>query len=97
MTDEIGSSTLMGCEFKVAKGKPATSEQGPRTPFPLVPGSSAGGSSLDGILQDQSRLKAELSEVKASLAKEKALNATCHENLLAVLSALTVKLSPPPP
>jgi len=52
VTDEIGSSTLMGCEFKVAKGKPATSEQGPRTPFPLVPGSSAGGSSLDGILQD---------------------------------------------
>jgi len=26
VTDEIGSSTLMGCGFKVAKGEPATSE-----------------------------------------------------------------------
>jgi len=26
VTDEIGSSTLIGCRFKVAKGEPATSE-----------------------------------------------------------------------
>ena len=42
-------------------------------------------------------MKAELSEVKAALAEEKALNATCYEVLLTALSSLTVKLSPPPP
>jgi len=41
MIDEIGSSTLMGCGFTLVKG-PA-SEQGTRTPFPLVPGSSSSG------------------------------------------------------
>ena len=50
VTNEIGSSTLMGCGFKVAKGEPATSEQGSRTPFSPVPDSSAGGSSLDAVL-----------------------------------------------
>ena len=73
MTDAISSKTLMGCGFQVAKGEPATSEQGSRTPFLPVPGSSAGSSSLD-----QSQLKAELNEVKLALAEEKALNAKCH-------------------
>jgi len=89
VTDAIGSNTLMRCGFEVAKGEPATSEQGPRTPFSLVPGSSAGGSSLDSALQDQSQLKAELSEVKTTLAEEIALPATHHKDFLAVLSALT--------
>ena len=59
MTDAISSNTLMGYGFKVAKGKPATSEQGSRTPFSLVPGSSTGNSSLTVDLQDQSQLKVE--------------------------------------
>jgi len=54
VTDGIGSNTLMGCGSKVATGEPATSERGPRPLFPSVPGSSAGGSSLDSALQDQS-------------------------------------------
>jgi len=86
VTDAISSKTLMGCGFQVAKGEPATSEQGSRTPFLPVPSSSTGSSSLD-----QSQLKAELSEVKPALAKEKA-----HEDLLAVLFTLTATLSPPP-
>jgi len=32
--DEIGSSTLMGCGFKLVRGDSAASKQGPRTPFP---------------------------------------------------------------
>ena len=86
MTNEINSNTLMGCGFQVAKGEPATSEQGPRTSFLSVPGSSAGSSSLD-----QSQLKAELSEVTTVLAEEKA-----HEDFLAVLFTLTTTPSPPP-
>ena len=75
----------MECGFQVAK-KELGSEQGPRTQFLPVPGSSAGSSSLD-----QSQLKAELSEVTMALAEEIA-----HEDLLAVLSTLTATLSPPP-
>jgi len=42
-------------------------------------------------------LKTELIEVKGALAEEKALNAKRHEDLLALLSALLEKLSPPTP
>jgi len=75
----------MECGFQVAK-KELGSEQEPRTPSLLVPGSSAGSSSLN-----QSQLKAELSEVTTALAEEKA-----HEDLLAVLFTLTATPSPPP-
>jgi len=76
----------MRCGFKIAKGEPAISGHGPRTPFPPILGSSAGSSSLDAVL----------SEVKMTLAAEKVLTAKCHKDLLAVLSALTAKLSPLP-
>jgi len=95
MIDEIGSSTLMGCGFTLVEG-PA-SEQGARTPFPPVLGSSSSGPSIKALLQDQSRLKTKLTEVKGALAEEKALNAKRHEDLLALLSALSAKLSPPAP
>ena len=85
MTDAISSETLMGYGFQVAKGEPATSEQGSRTPFLPIPGSSAGSSS-----RNQSQLKAELSEVNLALAEQKA-----HEDLLVVLFTLTATLSPP--
>ena len=84
MTNKIGSNTLMGYGFQVAKGELATSEQGPRTPYPPVLGSSAGSSSLDAIL----------SEVQTMLAAEKALNAKRHEDLL---YALPANLTRPPP
>jgi len=96
VTDEIGSSTLISCGFKLAKGETAGSEQGPRTPFTLVPGCSSSGTSLDTLLQDQNRLKDEISEVKAALAEENALNAKCHEDLLSAITALMAQLSSPP-
>jgi len=95
MIDEIGSSNLMGCGFTLVKGP--TSEQGTTTPFPPISGSSSSRSSVDALLQDQSRLTTELTEVKGALAEEKALNAKRHEDLLALLSALSAKLSPPAP
>jgi len=49
------------------------------------------------LLQDHSRLKEELTEVKEALVKEKALNAMHHEDLLSNISALTAKFSSPPP
>ena len=96
MTDEIGSITVISCDFKIAKGETAASEQGPITPFTPVPGPSSSGASLDTLLQDQNRLKDELTEVQEVLAEEKALNAKRHEDLLSVLSALTTKLTLPP-
>jgi len=96
VTDEIGSSTLISCGFKIAKGEPVGSEQGSRTPFTHVPGSSSSGTSLDTLLQDQNRLKDEISEVKVAPAKEKALNAKRQEDLLAAITALTAHLSSPP-
>ena len=41
-------------------------------------------------------MKDELSEVKATLAEEKALNAKRHEDLLSAITTLTAQLSSPP-
>ena len=96
MRDEIGSSILISCGFKIAKGVNTASEQGLRTPFIAIPGPSSSGVSLDTFLQDQNRPKDELTEVKKVLAEEKALNANRHEDLLSILSALIAKLALPP-
>ena len=85
----------MGCGFTLIEG-PA-SEQGTRTPFPPVLGSSSSGPSFDALLQDQSQLQTDLTKVKGALAEEKDLNAKRHEDLLALLSALSAKLSLPAP
>ena len=88
---------MLGCGFKVIKGGAAGLEQGPQTPLTPVPSASiSNGPSLDTLLQDQTRLKKELSEVKQVLSKEKALNAKRYEYLLHAISALTAKLSTPP-
>ena len=87
----------MGCDFTLVKGEQPPSEQEIRTPFRNVPSSSSSGPSLEVMLQDQFRLKTELAEVNDALAEEKALNAKCHEDLLALLSALSTKLSPHAP
>ena len=50
MTDEIGSSILISCGFKIAKGADTASEQGPRTPFTPIPSPSSSGASLDTLL-----------------------------------------------
>ena len=93
---DIGRSTLMGCGFSLAKGEHSAAEQGPQATFPPVSGSSSSGSSIEALVQNQTRLKTELTDVKGVLAEEKELNAKSHENLLAILAALTAKLSPPP-
>ena len=71
MVDEIGSSTLIGSDFTLVKGEKTATEQGPRTPFSPVPGTSSSEASVDPLLQDQSRLKAELTEVKEALIEKK--------------------------
>ena len=57
MVDEIGSSTLMACGFTLVKGEQTATEQGPRAPFPPIPGTSSSEPSVEALLQDQSRLK----------------------------------------
>jgi len=94
MTDEIGSSTLVGCGFKVTKGGSSVLEQGPQTPFTLIPSFSTSEPSVNVLLQDQSRLRDELSEDKQALPEEKALNAKHHEDLMSMLVTLT-STSPP--
>ena len=34
MVDEIGSNTLIGCDFSLIKGTQTATKQGPRTPIP---------------------------------------------------------------
>jgi len=83
----------MGCGHTLVEG-PST-EQGVRTPFTPVSGSSSARPSVKSVLHDQAKLKSELTKVKDALAEEKALNAKQHEDLLALLSALSTKLNPP--
>ena len=47
--DEIGSDTLMRCEFDLVKGELASSEQGPQTPIPPVPSGSSSRTSLEAL------------------------------------------------
>ena len=83
----------MGCSYTLVEG-PST-EQGVRTPFTAVSGSTSALPSVESVLHDQAKLKSELTEVKDALVEEKALNAKWHEDLLALLSALSSKLTPP--
>ena len=91
----LGVAPLWGVVLHWLRGQ--FLNKGARTPFPPVPGSSFSGPFVETLLQDQSRLKTELTEVKGALAEEMALNAKRHEDLLAILSTLSAKLSPPAP
>ena len=64
---------------------------------PPISGSSSSKPSVDALLLDQSRLKTELAEVKATLAEVKVLNANRHEDLMSIPSILTAKFSSPSP
>jgi len=83
----------MGCGYTLVEG--LATEQGVRTPFTPISGSSSARPSVETVLHDQVKMKSELSKVKEALAKEKALNAKRREDLLALLSALSTKLTPP--
>jgi len=97
VNDEIDSSTLIGCGFKMTKGSSAVSKKGPQRPFSPVPGmaSTSTAPTFDTLLQDQILLKGETAEVKQALTEEKALNAKHHKDLLSVISVITVKFSSP--
>ena len=55
VSDEIRRNTLVRCGFTVIKGSSAGSEQGPQTPFGLVPRSASLSSvhAIDTSVQDQ--------------------------------------------
>ena len=91
--DEIGSNTLMGCGYNLVEG--SASEQGTNTSRPPVPGSSS--VNVEVVLEHNSRLNAEINAVKAALDEEKTLNTKRHEDILALLTSLSAKFSPPAP
>jgi len=95
--DNISSSTLMGCGFDLVQDKDSGSEQGMQTPTPPVPNSSSSSLSVEALQQEQLRLQAKLTTVKEVLAEEKELSSKRYADLLAILVALTAKLSPPTP
>ena len=95
MIDEIGSSTLMRCGFALVQDEDLVSEQGMQTPTPPVLSGSSNGPSIEVHQQEQLRLQAELTAVKGVLTEEKELSAKRLEDLVAILAALTTKLSPP--
>jgi len=92
--DEVGSSTLMGCGFDLIQEEDPSAEHGLQTPAPPVASSSSSLPSVEVLQQEQQRLQAELTAVKDVLAEEKELSAERHGDLLAILAALTAKLSP---
>ena len=97
MTNEIGSSTLVACGFKLGKREQVASEQGPRTPFTPVSGTASSSVSLDALVQDEIQMKDEITAVKTAVAEEKDLNAKRHDALLAAIAALAVNFPSPPP
>ena len=90
LIDEIGVDTLMGCDFDVGHG--STHKQGPRPPRPPV--SEKPSPTVEAVLEDNARLKEELSAVKSALETEKAISAKRHEELLALLSDLAPSIPP---
>ena len=83
----------MGCGYTLIEG--SVSEQWPKLTHPPVPGSSS--VKIEAALEENSRLSAELTAAKAALDEEKDLNAKRHEDILALLSSLSSKFSPPAP
>ena len=83
----------MGYGYTLVEG--LAIKQGVRTPFTPIFCSSLARPSVEIVLPDHAKLKSELSKVKDALAEKKALNAKQHEDLLALLSALSTKLTPP--
>ena len=91
--DEFGVDTLLGCGYEIGG---SVSKQGHRPPVSEQPSIK-----VEAILEDTTRLKDELSAVKAAPAAEQALSAKRHEDLLALLSTLAPSIPPlqsqPPP
>ena len=95
--DEVGSSTLMGCSFDLVQEGDPSFEHGVQTLTPPVLRSSSSQLPVAALQQEQQRLQDEITTVKGVFQEEKELNAKRHEDFLAILTALTAKLSPPAP
>ena len=96
MVDLIGSTTLLGCGFKSGPGGTVVPEQGSQTPFTPVPGTSSSAPPVD-LLQELTRQKAEIAQLKTALDEERALHVKRHGEILSLFSTLTAKLSNLPP
>jgi len=95
--DEVGSNTIMGRGFDLIQEGDPSPEQGGQTPTPPVPRRSSSQPPDLALQQEQQRLQDEITAMKGALQEEKELNAKRHEDLLAILTTLTAKLSPPAP
>jgi len=65
-----------------------------QTPPPPVPRSSLSQSAASAPPQEQQHFQDEITVFKGAFQEEKELNAKCHADLLALLTALQAKLSP---
>jgi len=95
--DVVGSSTIMACGFDLIRAGDPSPEQGVQTPTLPVPHVSSSQPSNPTPPQEQQHLQDEITILKGVFQDEKALNAKHHEDLVALLTALQAKLSPPAP
>jgi len=68
-----------------------------QTPTPPVSRRSSSQPPDSALPQEQQHLQDEITTMKGAFQEEKELNAKRHEDLLAILTALQAKLSPPAP
>jgi len=92
--DEVGSSTIMGCGFDLIRTGGPSDEQGVQTPTPPVPRPSSSQPPAPAPPQEQQHLQDEITALKGAFQEENELNDKCHEDFLALLTALQAKLSP---
>ena len=97
MIDEVSSSTIMGCDFDLIRVGDHSDEQGVLTPILPVPPPSPSQHAASAPPQEQQHLQDEITALKGAFEEEKDLNAKRHEDLLALLTTLQAKLSPPAP
>ena len=93
--DEVGSSTIIGCDFDLIRAGDPSDEQGVQTPTPPVPRPSLSQPAASAPPSTQQLLQDEITALKVALQEEKELNAKRDEDLLALLTTLQAK--PPTP
>jgi len=74
-----------------------SNDQGGQTPTPPVPRPASRQLPDPASPQEQQHLQDEITTLKGAFQEEKKQNAKRHEDLLALLTALQAKLSPPAP
>jgi len=91
--NEVGSSTIMGCGFDLIRAGVPNDEQRVQIATLPVPRPSPSQPATSAPPQEQQHLQDEITALKGVFQEEKELNAKCHEDLLALLTALQAKLS----